>query len=72
MTDNLTLHPKTDTATPDITNVTDTPDATPKPLTEDRLQHYNRCKRQIPSVSTSPNAYQMAGYQNMMLISSCM
>ena len=28
----------TDTVTPDITNITDTPDATPKPLAEDGLQ----------------------------------
>ena len=38
MTDNLTPHPKTDTATPDITNIKDTPDVMPKPLTKDRLQ----------------------------------
>ena len=38
MTYILTPHPKTDTATPDITNITDTPDAKLKPLTKDRLQ----------------------------------
>ena len=38
MTENLTPHPKTDTTTPDITKVTDSPHAMPKPLTEDILQ----------------------------------
>ena len=37
-TEDLTLHPKTDTVAPDIPKVTETPDATPKPLTKDRLQ----------------------------------
>ena len=36
-TENLVLCPKTDTVTPDIPEVTDTPDATPKLLTEDRI-----------------------------------
>ena len=34
----LTLNPKMDTVTPDITTVPDTPDMTPKLLTTDRLQ----------------------------------
>ena len=38
MMESLTPHSKTNTATPDITKVTDTSDATPKPLTKDRLQ----------------------------------
>ena len=37
ITEDLTPQPKTDTLTPDITKVTDTPDAMLKPLTEDRL-----------------------------------
>ena len=38
ITEDLTPQPKTDTVTPDITRITDTPDAMPKLLTEDRLQ----------------------------------
>ena len=38
MTKNLTPCSKTDTATPDVTSITDTSDAIPKPLTKDRLQ----------------------------------
>ena len=38
ITEDLTLQPKTNTVTPDITKVTDTPNATPKLLTEDRFQ----------------------------------
>ena len=38
MTEDLTPHPKTDTVTPDITTITDTPNAMPTLLTEDRLQ----------------------------------
>ena len=45
---NLTPHPKTDTATPDITNITDTPDAMPKLLTEDRLQALQQMQRSDP------------------------
>ena len=37
-TEDLTLNLKVDTVTSDIPKVTDTPDVTPKPLTEDRLQ----------------------------------
>ena len=36
-TEDLTLQPKTGTVMPDIPNVADTPDATPKLLTEDRF-----------------------------------
>ena len=45
MTENLTPHPKTDTATPDITNVSDTPDVTPKLLTDYRLQALQQMQR---------------------------
>ena len=38
MKEHLTPHPTTDTTTPDITKFMDTPDVTPKPLTNDRLQ----------------------------------
>ena len=38
ITEDLTLQPKTNTVTPDITMVTDTPNAMPIPLTEDRFQ----------------------------------
>ena len=48
MTNNLTPHPKTDMATTDITNITDTPDAIPKPLTKDRLQALQQMQRTDP------------------------
>ena len=48
MTENLPPHPKTDTATVDITNVTDTPDVMPKPLTNDRLQTLQWMQRTDP------------------------
>ena len=35
-------------ATPDVTNVTDTPDAMPKPLTKDRLQAVQQMRRTDP------------------------
>ena len=38
ITEHLTPQPNVDTVTLDITTVMDTPDATPKLLTEDRLQ----------------------------------
>ena len=38
ITEDLTLQPKTNRVTPDITTVTDMPNAMPKLLTEDRLQ----------------------------------
>ena len=60
MTNNLTPHPRSNTATPDVTNITDTLDAIPKPLTKDRLQALQQMQRTILSVSASPNAYQMA------------
>ena len=41
ITEDLTLQPMTDTVTPDITKVTDTPDATPELLTEDKLQAFS-------------------------------
>ena len=37
ITENLTPQPKVDTVTPNITTITDTPDVTWKPLTEDRV-----------------------------------
>ena len=48
MTENLTPQPKTDTATQDITNVTDTPDVTSKPLTNDSLQALQQMQRTDP------------------------
>ena len=48
MTDNLTPCPKTDTATPDITNITDTPDAMTKPLTNYRLHAIQQMQRTDP------------------------
>ena len=47
-TDNLTPQPKTDTATPDITNVTDTPNAMPKLITKERLQTLQQMQRTDP------------------------
>ena len=46
--ENLTPHPKTDTATPDITKITDTPVVIPKLLTEDRLQALLQMQRTDP------------------------
>ena len=48
ITEDLTPQPKADTVTPDITTVTDTPDATPKPLTEDRLHALLQMQRTDP------------------------
>ena len=48
ITKDLTLQPMTDTVTPDITKITDKPDATPKPLTEDRLQALLQMQRTDP------------------------
>ena len=38
ITEDLTLQPKTNTVTPDMTTFSDTPDAMPKPLADDRFQ----------------------------------
>ena len=48
ITEDLTPQPKTDTVTPDITKVTDTPDAILKLLTEDRLQALLQMQRTDP------------------------
>ena len=48
ITEDLTPQPKADTFTPDITTVTDTPDAMPKPLTEDRLHTLLQMQRSDP------------------------
>ena len=48
MTENLPPHPKTDTAPPDFTKITDTPDAMPKVLTKDRLQALLHIQRTDP------------------------
>ena len=48
---NITEHltqPNADTVTPDITTVKDTPDAMPKPLTEDRLHALLQMQRMDP------------------------
>ena len=46
--ENLTPHHKKDTAPPDITECTDTPDAMPKLLTKDRLQALLQMERTDP------------------------
>ena len=48
ITEDLTPQPNADTVTPDITTVKDTPDATPKPLTEDRLHALLQMQRMDP------------------------
>ena len=48
MTKHLTPQPKPDTATLDITNITDIPDAMPKPFTKDRLQALQQMQRTDP------------------------
>ena len=45
MTDNLTPSPKPNMATSDVTNVRDTPDAMPNPLTKDRLKALQQMQR---------------------------
>ena len=47
-TEHLTPPPNADTVTPDITTVKDTPDAMPKPLTEDRLCTLLQMQRMDP------------------------
>ena len=47
-TEDLTPQPKPDTVTPDITTVTDTPDAMPKPLTKDILHALLQMHRTDP------------------------
>ena len=62
ITVDLTPQPKTDTVTPDITKVADTPDVTPKLLPEELkidYKPYYRCRGQTHSVCTSPSIYQM-------------
>ena len=46
--EDLTTQPMMDTVAPDITKVTDTPDAMPKSLTEDRLQALLQMQRTDP------------------------
>ena len=46
--EDLTTQPKTDTITPDISTVTDTPDATPKSQTEERLHTLLQMQRMDP------------------------
>ena len=48
ITEDLTSQPKSDTVTPDITTITDTPDAMPKPLTKDTLQALLQMQRTDP------------------------
>ena len=45
ITEDLTPQPKADTVSPDITTVTDMPDVTWKPLTEDRLHVLQQMQR---------------------------
>ena len=47
-TENLTSHPKLNAAPPDITNITDTLDAMPEPLTKDRIQALLQMQRTYP------------------------
>ena len=67
ITEDLTVQPKTDTVTPVITTVQDTPDNTPKLLTID-YKHYYKCKEPTHFVNAFPSIYQMAKHQNMKLI----
>ena len=48
ITEDLTAQSKTDIVTPDITTVRETPDAMPKPLTEDRLHTLLQMQRTDP------------------------
>ena len=48
ITEDLTPQPQADTVTPYITIVKDTPDAMPKPLTEDRLHALLQMQRMDP------------------------
>ena len=48
ITEDLTPQPNADTVTPDITTVKDTPDAMPKPLTEDVLHILLQVQRTDP------------------------
>ena len=48
ITEYLTPQPRTNNATPDITTVTDTPDAMPKPLTKDTLHALLQMQRTEP------------------------
>ena len=48
ITEDITPQPKADTVTPNIATVTDTPDATTKPLTEDRLHALLQMQRMDP------------------------
>ena len=57
-TEDLTPQPKTDTITPDIPKVTDTPVATPNHSPRTDYKYY-RYREQIPSVNASPSIYQM-------------
>ena len=57
-TEDLTLHPKTNTVTPDIPKVTDTPDATQNYSLRIDYKHYFRCGEWMPSVNASPSIYQ--------------
>ena len=63
----LTPQPKTDTVTADITEVTDTPDAMPKPLTKDRI--HALLQSTDPFLSVSPSIYHTEKFQNIRLIS---
>ena len=48
ITEDLTLQPKTESVTQDVTKITDTPDATLKLLTKDRLQALLQMQRTDP------------------------
>ena len=70
ITEHLTPQPNTDTVTPDITTIKDTPDVMLKPLTKDRLHASDyRCRGWTHSTSASPNVYQMEKPQSMRLTS---
>ena len=69
ITEDLTLQPNTNTVTPDITTVTDTPDATPKALTDDRLQALLQMQRTVPFCKCISKHLSNRKRQNMKLIS---
>ena len=71
-TEDLTLQPKTDTVTPDITKVTDIPDVMPKQLTEDRLQALQQMQRTASFCKCISKHLSNRKHPNMKLISPYM
>ena len=69
ITEDLTPHPHADTVTPDIKTVKGTPDATPKPLTEDRLHALLQMQRMDPFCKHISKCLSNRKAQNMRLTS---